>query len=161
MNYRAIFPFVEGKRSAISARNENPIRIRNVYMKQTGFSLIELMMVVAIVGILGAIAYPSYKDSVTKGRRSDGQTKLVQLMNAEERYFAERGTYTATLSNFAPVDGGGKVDTDSGYYKISAAACGTGVATCVILTAEAQTAQAGDGNLTYNSQGAKTPTTKW
>jgi type IV pilus assembly protein PilE len=132
------------------------------HAKQTGFSLIELMMVIVIVGILAAIAYPSYQDSLTKGRRSDGQAKMMDLMNAEERYYTENGTYEDDLSTLAAVDDDGKVDSDEGFYKIGVAACGgLTKATCVILTAVPQGAQADDGNLTYNSQGVKTPADKW
>lgn len=130
--------------------------------QQRGFSLIELMMALVILGILAAVAYPSYQDSLTKGRRADGQGKLLELMNAQERFFTENGTYTTTLSTFAAVDGDGKVASDEGFYKVSAAACsGATIATCVILTAAPQAAQSADGNLTYNSRGQKTPTDKW
>ena len=65
-------------------------------MKQTqpGFTLIELMVTVAIVGILAGIAYPSYQDSVRKSRRSDVEGVLLGLANAMERNFT-----TATATN--------------------------------------------------------------
>lgn len=64
-----------------------------------GFSLIELMVVVVIVGILVAVAYPSYINHITKSRRSDGQTALLDLANRMERYFSENHTYaTATIA---------------------------------------------------------------
>ncbi|MFI3186333.1 MAG: prepilin-type N-terminal cleavage/methylation domain-containing protein, partial [Methylococcaceae bacterium] len=54
---------------------------------QAGFTLIELMVTVAIVGILAAIAYPSYQDSVRKSRRADASGALLGLANAMERHF--------------------------------------------------------------------------
>ena len=58
-----------------------------------GFTLIELMIVVAIVAILAAVAYPSYTDSILKGRRAQGRTALVGLMQQQERYLTERNCY--------------------------------------------------------------------
>jgi type IV pilus assembly protein PilE len=64
-------------------------------MKQTqqGFTLIELMVTVAIVGILASIAYPSYQDSVRKSRRADATGVLLGLANAMERHFTETNSF--------------------------------------------------------------------
>jgi len=51
-----------------------------------GFTLIELMIVVAVIGILAAVAYPSYQDSVRKSRRADGKTALLQAVQVAERF---------------------------------------------------------------------------
>lgn len=79
--------------------------------KQDGFTLIEVMIVVAIVGILAAIAYPSYQEQVRKSRRADCAGELTLLANAMERFFTLNGAYPATLAaaNFpaeCPIDGG-------------------------------------------------------
>lgn len=58
-----------------------------------GFTLIELMIVVAIVAMLGAIAYPSYMSSVVKGRRAQGRTALTELLFQQERYLTQNNTY--------------------------------------------------------------------
>ena len=60
---------------------------------QQGFTLIELMITVAIVGILASIAYPSYQDSVMKSRRADVKGVLLGLTNAMERRFTETNSY--------------------------------------------------------------------
>ena len=64
-------------------------------MKQhhKGFTLIELMIVVAIVAILGSLAYPSYRDSVLKGKRAEARTALMELMQQQERYMTQRNAY--------------------------------------------------------------------
>ena len=63
-----------------------------------GFTLIELMIVVAIIGIIAAIAYPSYQEYVRSAKRADAQTALMELGHFMERYYTANGRY---------VDGGG------------------------------------------------------
>ncbi len=77
-----------------------------------GFTLIELMIVVAIIGILAVIAYPSYMDSVRKSRRGDGQAALLNAAQQMEVYYARNATYSTTLtdSNIAAA-------SDDGFYK--------------------------------------------
>ena len=58
-------------------------------IKQQGFTLIELVIVISLIGILAMIAIPAYNDSVTKARRTDGQSALMDLMVRQERYFTE------------------------------------------------------------------------
>ncbi len=128
-------------------------------MKNTqapGFTLIELMIVVAIVSILAMIAVPSYQNSMSQARRSDGQATLMDVMAREERYFTENNTYTTNLAQLPAA-----TTSPEGYYTISAAACGTGINNCVILTATAGAAQTADGNLTLDSRGQKLPANRW
>ena len=61
--------------------------------RRGGFTLIELMIVVAIVGILAAIAYPSYVEQVRKGRRADAMAQMVTLAQAYERFYTSNNTY--------------------------------------------------------------------
>jgi len=61
----------------------------------TGFTLMELMIVVAIIGILASIAYPSYTNSITKGRRAEGRTALAELMQQQERFMTQTNSYCA------------------------------------------------------------------
>ncbi|WP_290704206.1 type IV pilin protein [Amphritea sp.] len=76
---------------------------------ERGFTLLELLIVVAIVGILSAIAYPSYQESVADGRRVDAQANLLSLAQYMEREYTENGAYddagTALPYNEAPKDG--------------------------------------------------------
>lgn len=78
-----------------------------------GFTLIEIMVTVAIVGILAAIAYPSYIEQVRKSRRADAKTALVTAAQTMERFFTEKNSYAAatagdaagsTISDHAPAD---------------------------------------------------------
>ncbi len=80
-----------------------------------GFTLIELMIVVAVVGILAAIAYPSYTDSVRKARRSDGTAALMNAAQRMEVYYARNGAYTgATFANTNI-----PAASEEGYFNIS------------------------------------------
>lgn len=128
---------------------------------KTGFTLIELMIVVAVVAILAAIAYPSYLEQTRKSRRTDGKVKLMEVMHAQERSYTLNNTYTTDLSALGFPVGGGGVESDEGYYTITAAACGSGISSCVSLTATAGAAQESDGDLTLDSIGNKTPIDKW
>lgn len=115
---------------------------------QRGFTLIELMIVVAIVGILAAIAYPSYRDSVMRTNRSDALTTLSRLSAAQERFYTRSApaTYAADFSdllNGSVPAGTTQVTSDEGYYTITLAntGCsttvgGTTLYSCFSLTAQ-------------------------
>jgi len=89
-------------------------------MKRTnGFTLIELLIAIAIIGIIAAIALPSYNASIQKTRRADALTALTKGAMMEERYYTSNNAFTATMTDL-----GGAV-SDEGYYTISAS-----IATC-------------------------------
>lgn len=64
-----------------------------------GFSLIELMIVVAIVAVLAAIAYPSYQEQIRKARRTDAKTALLDLAARQERFYSVQNTYASKPSS--------------------------------------------------------------
>lgn len=114
--------------------------------KSDGFTLIELMVVIAIVGILAAIAIPAYNDQVRKGRRADAVSELGKLQMAQERWRADHSTY-GSLTQI-----GGVATLPSGFYSIAASTptgnCASGVAASsansFALTATAGGPQASD-----------------
>ena len=120
-----------------------------------GFTLIEVMIVVAIVGILAAIAYPSYLDSIQRSRRAEAQAALLELAQFMERSYTTNGSYL--VSGSAPTLPFSAVPKDGGaaYYTLSLSA--TTAATYSLL-ATATGAQSSDacGNLGINQAGTKT-----
>lgn len=82
-----------------------------------GMTLIELMIVVAILGVIIAIGYPSYQEQVRKSRRAEGMGALLELADRMERFYADRGTYAG-----ASLTGAGRIypnTSDGGYYTLS------------------------------------------
>lgn len=130
-------------------------------MNQRGFTLIEMMMVIAIIGIISAIAYPGYQAYALKTGRADGKAKMLEILQAQERFYSQNQTYTLNLGagglgyGFAA---NAPVTSDERRYTITAAACGAGIASCVTLTATRAGTQINDnqcGNLTLDSQGIR------
>lgn len=87
---------------------------------QTGFTLIELMVVVVIATILMSIAIPSYLSQVRESRRTEAKTAVMDLANREERFFSTNGsTYSSATADMGYGAGGWPVNTQSGYYQLS------------------------------------------
>jgi type IV pilus assembly protein PilE len=122
--------------------------------QQTGLTLIELLVTLAIVAIISSIAYPIYTNYVTKARRADGKSALMEIMQAQQRNYTANSTYTTDLSTIG-YGSASNVPSESGHYQITAAACGTGITSCVQLTAAPQASDAECGSLIYDSTGAK------
>ena len=127
--------------------------------RHKGFTLLEVMIAAAIIAILAAIAYPSYQNQTQRSRRADGQAMLLEILQAQERYYTANMSYVTDLTLLGYAN---PTPSNEGYYNISAAACsGTTIDDCVELTATALGSQIDDGNLTYSSRGLKTPAEKW
>jgi type IV pilus assembly protein PilE len=128
----------------------------------SGFTLIELAIVVVIVGILYAISMPAYMGYTQRAHRSDGQSALLDIASREERYVAQKNSYTLLISEDTNGLGLGRITSPEGHYEMEVAACGSGIATCYLITATAIGGQASDtecAKITYDSLGTKSGTT--
>ncbi len=129
---------------------------------QKGFTLIELMVAVAIVGILAAIAYPSYVNNVTKSRRSAAESFILTVANKQEQYMLDARQYAndpgalTTLGLAIPAE-------VSPYYTLAVSAVNAATPPTYTITATPIPGGSQAANdtacpsLTLNQTGAKTP----
>ena len=144
---------------------------------QAGFTLIEIMIVVAVVGILAAIAYPAYTDSILKGKRAQGRTALAELMQQQERYMTQTNCYMPFTTVLATSVATANVDAACGItaatvvpfktfsgdnlgnaaYSLSSEACSAALSRseCIRIVANPRTAEARVGLLSITSSGTK------
>jgi len=113
-----------------------------------GFSLIELMISVAIIGILAGIAYPSYTEYVLKGKRGDAKAALLSVQLAQEKYRANNTAYGSTSAI-------GITSSPDGYYSIAVSGESS---TAYIVTATPGHTDAYCTTLVINQDGTKSAT---
>jgi len=129
--------------------------------KQTqrdGFTLIELMIVIAIIGFLAAIALPSYQDSVRKSKRAEGKAALLDLQNRMERYFIDKNSYASACVGSGCAAGTqvlANAGTEHTYYTMSISAQAQNSYTLLATPTFADTKC---GNLSVTNTGVKAET---
>jgi type IV pilus assembly protein PilE len=129
------------------------------YKRRTGgFTLIELMITVAIVAILAAVALPSYRQYVVRSKRSAAQAQMMDIANRQQQFLLANRNYAdktaLTASGYAL-----PAEVNSNYsYDIVLTTTGVPGYTLTLTPIGGQT---GDGALTLNSDGVKTPAEKW
>ena len=132
---------------------------------ETGVTLIELLITMAVVAILAAIAFPSYALFMKKSRRGDAEATLMDIAQREQQYLLDTRAYApdvVTLNTSIPAD-------VSAYYTIQicqttapcAAPGGAPPTFAIIATPIAGSPQAGDFTLTLDSTGVKSPASVW
>ena len=135
---------------------------RDIMTKNSGFSLIELMIVVAIIGLLAGIAIPMYQSHILRSHRADAQTVLLDLAARQERFIAQSPAGYATDISGSGANGLnlGRTTSREGYYNLTMAAN----ASSYLLTATATGGQANDTDcttITFSSTGVKSPGECW
>lgn len=121
---------------------------------QGGFTLLEVMIVVVIVGILAAIAFPSYDEYVKRGKRAEGQAVLNEAAARQERYFAQNNAYitaAADIGKLGMKTSGDAVVSETSLYQLEVGGNGGGYT----LTAVQTFGDTACGNLTLNALGEK------
>lgn len=125
-------------------------RVRNA---EHGFTLIELMITVAVVGILAAIAFPSYQEYLLRSRRVEAQDLLGEAAARQERWRAQNGSYTTTVTDLKLAHGN---TSEHGYYTLSMAkATNDGGYTLTATRTASQSADRKCGDFTLNAAGIK------
>lgn len=88
-----------------------------MHTRMKGVTLMELMIVVVILSILTAIAYPSYRQYVAKAKRNEAKAALLQIATLQERWYLQNNTYTMDMNNLG-FNGANNVPSNTGTYII-------------------------------------------
>jgi len=127
-----------------------------VKRSQAGFTLIELMVVIAIVAILLAVALPAYQNQVIRGHRAAAKSEMLDIANRQQQFLLANRSYAATVGELNYT----LPDEVAAHYRPDITP-GVAAAPSYSMTFTAIGRQASDGPLTITSEGAKTPVDKW
>jgi type IV pilus assembly protein PilE len=128
---------------------------------QRGFTLIEMMIVVAIVGILAAVALPSYRNHIIRAARVQAQTELLELAGLQEKIFLNSNNYAFSVTaayNGTAAGGLGRTSgqTNDGRYNLSLDITVPSQTFVLTATPAAGGTQVGDGNISVSESGKRT-----
>lgn len=128
--------------------------------KSRGFTLIELMITVVVIGVLSAIAFPSYTESVRKSKRAEGRTAMMEVLQQQERYMTQNNTYLAFLSSATdtPFKNFSGDNRNTAAYTIGSRACSGDIKICVEVFGRPAVTDPKVTELTITSTGVKSCT---
>ncbi len=122
-----------------------------------GISLLELMIVVVIIGILTAIAYPNYRQFVTKAKRTEAKSCLLQIATMQERFYLQNSTYTSDMIALGfPVAANFLTDSESYIVNVTAASPGAFSATATYQNTDSEAGKC--ATFSIDGIGSKTST---
>ena len=120
-----------------------------------GVTLIELLIVVVIVGILAAVAYPSYRDHVTRSKRTEAKAALLQIATNQERHYLNHSQYTMEMRKLGfPVDNNYLTDSEAYIVNVTSADASNFEAEAVYQEGGAEAGRC--GRFVITGRGAKT-----
>ncbi|MBC5768242.1 type IV pilin protein [Ramlibacter albus] len=123
--------------------------------KSWGFTLIELMMVVAIIGILAGVAFPAYKYQIRKGGRAAAEAQIMDIANRQQQYLLANRSY-ATKDQLTTNGYVMPTDVSKNYtWDVTLNSSGAPPTYTITFTPTSTGVMSGDGNLTLNSVGTK------
>jgi len=133
---------------------------RFTFKRQSGFTLIEVMITVAIIGILAAIAYPSYRDYILRGRLVDGTNGLASMRAEMERHFQDNRTY-ATVGAFTTPCARAAATRTFGNFVVSCSAGPTATTYTLLATGNGPVANFGFTVTEADVRATTTTVTGW
>ena len=134
--------------------------------RQTGFTLIELMLVVVVLGILVSLGVPSYRQYVQRANRVDATAALLRLAANQERFYLQNNIYASNAQMAAAMPAGlGFMGTQHGYYNLTIAPAAGGLvvgftATATAIAGQSQGSDTDCWTFTMNEQGLRTAATQ-
>lgn len=126
--------------------------------RASGFTLIELIVVVAIVGILAAVAYPSYLSSIVRNNRAAAQATLMDIAQRQQQYLLDNRAYAPDVPS---LNVSLPTNVTQRYTVVIASLAGPPPTFTVTATPIAGATQAADGAISIDQAGTKTPASKW